>query len=279
MTVILRVFAVASLLAIPMAPALAQQQPVATFPAVPFIPQVSGGWTVTVGIGGQMQPVYPGASRTEFNPFPMVSVRRAGTNRAFRSMRDNASFAIIESRGFRAGITGTYRTARKASNFAEIHGLRDVPFTVEVGGFAEYYPTDWLRGRAEVRRGFNGHEGVVAEFAIDAIVPLAEQVSFAFGPRYTVMSDNAANTYFSVSAAESLASGLPAYDAKGGSNAVGVGGQLRYAINRQWDAIAWVEYDRLLGGAANSPIVTVNGSRDQLKYGLGATYSFDIGIR
>ena len=252
-------------------------QSVATFPAVPFVPSVSGGWTVSVGLGGQMQPSYPGANSSEFNPFPMFSMRRAGSPLRFRSMRDNASIALIEMGGFRAGPVGAYRVQRKASDHRETWGLRDVPYAIEIGGFAEYYPSDWLRGRVEVRRGFNGHEGIVAEFAADFIMPLTPQLIFAAGPRYTVTNARAAEAYFNVSAAESLTSGLPIYNASG-SSAIGAGGQLRYTINRQWDVLGWVEYDRLLGSVADSPLVTL-GSRDQLKYGVGANYSFDIGIQ
>lgn len=257
----------------------AAAEPVATLPAVPYIDAASGLWTVTVGVGGQMQPSYAGAGSSELVAIPMISVRRAGTQVRFRSMRDNASFAVIDMGTFRAGPTLAYRTGRKASDHRELWGMRDVPYAIELGGFAEYYPTDWLRGRAEVRRGFNGHQGVVAEFAIDAVVPFGRDLIFAAGPRYSVMSDRVAETYFGVSASESYLSGLPAYDAKGGSAAVGVGGQLRYRINSDWDAIGWVEYDRLLGSAAGSPVVALNGSRDQVKYGLGATYSFDVGVR
>lgn len=257
---------------------LAAAQPVATFPSVPFVPQVSGGWTVSVGLGGQMQPSYPGANSSEFKPFPMFSVRRAGSKLRFRSMRDNASFALIDEGAFRAGPTGAYRVGRKSSDHRETWGLNDVNYAIEIGGFAEYYPSDWLRGRAEVRRGFNGHEGVVAEFAADVILPVTQQLTFAAGPRYTLASNRAAASYYNISAAESLASGLPAYEVRGASHAVGAGGQLRYTINPQWDVLGWVEYDRLLGSVADSPIVA-RGSRDQLKYGIGANYSFDIGIR
>jgi outer membrane protein len=36
------------------------------------------------------------------------------------------------------------------------------------------------------------------------------------------------------------------------------------------------EYERLTGSAADSPLVTVRGSPDQLTFGVGATYSFSM---
>jgi outer membrane protein len=42
---------------------------------------------------------------------------------------------------------------------------------------------------------------------------------------------------------------------------------------------SYVEYDRLLGDAANSPLVTLRGSVNQTTVGVGASYSFDVRIR
>jgi MipA family protein len=253
--------------------------PVVMLPSVPFVPSASGGWTVTVGIGGEMQPSYEGASSSKLAPKPIISIRRAGTPARFKSMRDNASFALIDVGGFRAGPVGSYKASRKAADHAELRGLRDVDWAIELGGFAEYYAMDWLRLRAELRRGFNGHEGIVADFAADVIVPINDRMTFAAGPRYRVTDAKYAETYFSVSNIEALASGLPVYDAKGGSGSVGVGAQLRYKLDPQWEVRGYVEYDKLLGSIADSPLVQLRGSTNQVTYGLGVAYSFDVGVR
>jgi len=253
--------------------------PVVMLPSVPFAPSASGGWTVTLGLGGEMKPSYPGAGSSMLDPKPIISIRRAGTPARFKSMRDNASFALIDYGRFRAGPVGAFKSARKAADHIELRGLNDVKFAVELGGFAEYYAFDWLRVRSEVRRGIGGHEGIVADFSADVILPLNERMTFAFGPRYTVTDGTYASSYFSVNAAEALASGLPTYDAKGGSNSVGVGAQLRYQLDRQWEVRGYVEYDKLLGSVADSPLVQLRGSTNQVTYGLGVAYSFDIGVR
>ncbi|MDB5620007.1 MAG: MltA-interacting MipA [Tardiphaga sp.] len=262
----------------------AYAQPVAVLPAppviLPFIPSPVGGWTVTVGLGGEVEPSFAGANSVRFSPVPIFSLRRAGTPVRFRSMRDGASFAIFDpGNGFRAGPVGKYKHSRKSSDHAELTGLRDVDFAVELGGFAEYFAIDWLRLRAEVRRGFGGHEGVIADFSADVIVPLAERLTFAAGPRYTVTNAGYASTYFGVSAAESLASGLPVFDAGGGSHTVGAGAQLRYQLNPQWEVRSYVEFDRLLGAAADSPLVRLRGTPNQTTGGIGVAYSFDVEVR
>ncbi|KIZ34302.1 MULTISPECIES: MipA/OmpV family protein [Rhodopseudomonas] len=253
--------------------------PVVTLPSVPLVPSASGDWTVTIGVGGAMKPSYVGADHSMLSPKPIISVRRAGTAERFKSLRDNASFALIDYGRFRAGPVGAYRSARKAGDHDELRGLNDIKFAIEIGGFAEYYAFDWLRVRSEVRRGFGGHKGIVADFSADVIVPLNERMTFSVGPRYTLTDAKYASTYFSVSAIEALASGLPAFDAKGGSHSVGAGAQLRYKLDPQWEVRGYVEYDKLLGSAADSPLVTMRGSSNQITYGLGLAYSFDVGVR
>jgi outer membrane protein len=73
-----------------------------------------------------------------------------------------------------------------------------------------------------------------------------------------------------------VASGLPVYDAGGGLRSYGAGVQARYQWTPQWASHVFLEYERLSGAAANSPLVTLRGSRDQIQVGTGVTYSFDI---
>jgi outer membrane protein len=263
--------------------ATASAQPAFTLPpppfTVPFLPSPSGLWTVSVGVGGDLKPDFEGAKRYTPSPVPIFNIRRAGSPDRFRSPRDGASIALLDYGGFRAGPVGKYKSARTAANFTELNGLGDVKFAIELGGFAEYFPTDWFRARVEVRQGFIGHNGVVADFSADAIVPVTERITVSAGPRFTLESAKATAPYFSITPAQAMASGLPAFNAAGGSHAVGAGTQLRYQITPRWEAHYYVEYDRLLGGAAASPLVQLRGSPNQVTVGLGASYSFDVGVR
>ena len=264
-------------------PVAALAQTVITLPTPPvslsFLPSPLGLWTVTLGAGGQMQPDFEGAKHYLFSPVPIFSMHRAGSSDRFRSPRDSGSIALIDFDGFRAGPVLKFRSARTASSYAELNGLGDVKFVVEPGGFAEYFPVDWFRARVEVRRGFGGEDGVTADFSADAIVPLLDRFSLSAGPRFTLQSTNATAPYFSVNAAQSLASGLPVFDAQGGAHAVGAGAQLHYQFDPQWEVHSYVEYNRLLGDAAASPLVTLRGSPNQMNVGTGASYSFDVRLQ
>jgi outer membrane protein len=264
-------------------PSVAMAEPLVTLPAPPFelpvLPPVSGTWTVMVGVGGAYNPDFEGAKRSMLSPVPIFSVRRAGSTEQFRGPRDGASIALIDFGDLRAGPVGKFVTSRKANSYSELNGLGDVKTAVELGGFVEYYPVDWFRTRAELRQGIGGHHGVVADLSADVIVPVVQRFTISAGPRFTWESTKATSPYFGIDAVQAVTTGLPVFDAKGGAHSVGAGAQVSYRVNPQWEVHAYVEYERLLGDAANSPLVTLRGSPNQTTVGIGASYAFDVRIR
>jgi outer membrane protein len=270
-------------MALMLVPSVATADPLVTLPAPPFelpvLPPVSGTWTVMVGVGGDYTPDFEGAKRSMLSPVPIFAIRRAGSTEQFRGPRDSASIALIDFGDLRAGPAGKFVSSRKANSYSELNGLGDVSTAVELGGFVEYYPVDWFRTRGEVRQGFGGHHGAVADLSADVIVPVVRRFTVSAGPRFTWENTKATSPYFGIDAAQAMATGLPVFDAKGGAHSVGAGTQVSYRIDPQWEVHAYVEYERLLGDAAKSPLVTVRGSPNQTTFGIGASYSFDVRIR
>jgi outer membrane protein len=244
-----------------------------------FLSSVSGLWTVALGVNVTGQPAFDGGKGDSLGASPIFTIGRAGGfAERFRSPHDSSSIALFDDEGLSAGLAGKLKSGRTASSHTELKGLGDVDRTLEVGGFVQYFPVDWFRLRAEVRQGFGGHHGVVADLAADAVVPIWQRLTLSGGPRFTWESTKATAPYFGIDAAQAFASGLPAFDAKGGAHSAGAGTQLRYRINPQWEAHAYLEYERLLGDAAASPLVTQRGSPNQTSFGLGASYAFDVRV-
>jgi outer membrane protein len=254
-----------------------------TLPAPPFdlpvLPSLSGNWTATVGIGGEYRPDFQGSKNWMLIPIPIFSIRRAGSTAQFRGPRDSGGIALIDFGDLRVGPAAKFVAARNSKDHSELRGLGDVKAAFELGGFAEYYAVDWLRLRGELRQGIGGHQGAVADVSADFIVPLIDRLTISAGPRFTWKSTKAVAPYFGVDAVHSLASGLPEFEAKGSAYSVGLGGQVSYRINPQWQVRAYVEYEKLLGDAADSPLVKLRGSSNQTTVGLGASYSFDFKVR
>jgi outer membrane protein len=242
-----------------------------------FIPSPSGLWTLAIGANFNGQPTFEGSKSDKLTALPIFSLGPAGgSTERFRPPLDSASIALFDYEGFSAGLAGNTKSARTAAKYTELNGLDDVKTAFELGGFVQYFPTDWFRLRTEFRRGFGGHTGVVADFSADVLVPVWSRLTVSGGPRFTLASTQATAPYFSVDSAQSAASGLPIFDAKGGAHSAGAGTQVRYQVTPAWEAHAYLEYDRLLGDAAASPLVEQKGSPNQVTFGLGASYSFDF---
>jgi outer membrane protein len=236
-----------------------------------------GNWTVEIGIEGWVTPRWVGSDGNYiFVPVPLLDIRKAGTPERFHGTRDGFGVALIDLGQFRAGPVGWGRLPRKESKDSKLTGLGDIDTAYEFGMFAEYMWAPWLRTRAEMRQGFGGHHGIVADLTADAIAPMSKQFTLSAGPRITLATTPATSPYFSITTAQSAASGLPIYDAKGGVWSVGAGAKARYLWNQQWGTHVFVEYERLTGDAKNSPLVSMRGSADQWTFGAGVTYAFDM---
>jgi outer membrane protein len=245
-------------------------------PDIKPAPPPNPGWTIALGAEARVLPRYQGSEDYIFVPVPLIDVRRAGTPARFHSPRDNFGVAILDTGRFEAGPVATVEFARRVKHNPGLQGLGNVATTLEVGGYFNYWFTDWLRGRAELRQGFGGHHGIVSDEALDVVVPVTPQWTLSGGPRMTVATKAANEPYFGVTPAQSEASGLPVFDAGGGVRSVGIGTQARYQWNAQWASHAYFEYNRLTGDPGSSPLVTMRGSPNQAMIGFGTTYSFDI---
>lgn len=239
-------------------------------------PVANPQWTVELGVEARALPRYQGADVYGVVPVPLFDVRPAGTPARFHAPRDGIGYALVDTDTVKAGPVGQIELGRRVAHNPALNGLGNVGATLEVGGFVDYWPTQWLRARAEVRQGIGGHHGIVSDETVDLVMPVSPQWTVSGGPRLTIATKDANSPYFSVDPTQSAASGLPIYDVGGGVRSVGLGTQARYQWNPQWASHAFIEYTRLTSDVANSPIVAQRGAADQTMFGIGATYSFDM---
>ena len=236
----------------------------------------SGNWYLSVGAAGFSAPKFEGGKHNKLQWSPLVSVGRQGPGPRFSSRNDNPSFALIESDAFRVGIVGKFVPSRDSSDGRELRGLKKVKWGLEAGGFAEAYPTDWLRARVEVRQGIRAHSGVVADAALDAFTDITPELRLSGGPRMTLASSDYFGTYYGVNAQEAVASGLSEYHPGGGLKSAGLGGAITWKVTEPMTASVFTEYSRLMGPAADSSLVKERGDRNQWMFGVSTTYRFNF---
>lgn len=239
-------------------------------PQVPAPP----GWIVTVTGNLKVGPTYPGADDFSVLGFPSFDIRRVGEPKRFSTPDDGFSLTVYENSGFRFGLAGRFRGGRYLSDDRRLFGFKDVNWAVEPGVFLEFWPLEMIRLRAELRHGVNGHHGFVADLGLDGVARYG-RFTFAAGPRLALGDSDFARTYFGVTPAESALNGLvPAYRPSGGATSVGLASSLSYDWSEQWSSTVSVSYARLVGDAADSPIVKRFGSENQFTFGASLSYSF-----
>jgi outer membrane protein len=229
---------------------------------------------VRVGLGPQLLPKYIGADHWTLAPLFHINVARGTNEFSFGAPDDSPSLAILSSGAFSFGPAGNIQGRRRESDVGAPVG--SVPRTYEVGAFAQYLVGNSFRMRGELRKGINGHDGLVGFVGADKIWRDGDRYVFSVGPRVLFSDAQYQRAYFGVTPAASLASGLPVYRPGGGVHAVALASGMSYQFDDRWGVFGYARYARLVGDAANSPIVREFGSRNQLSGGIGLNYTFII---
>jgi outer membrane protein len=236
---------------------------------------IHGDWKLIVGATGMVAPDFEGAKDLMFQVSPIISIGKAGPEARFTSRNDGISFSLYDNGRVRAGAVGKIIFERESED--DLEGLDPVRFGAEAGGFAEIYPTDWLRVRGEVRQGIRSHEGIVADIAVDAFKDITPSVRVSGGPRISFASEDYFEAYYGVNAAESANSGLSEYRPDGGGiKSIGIGGAYDWKATEKLTTSVFSEYSRLMGEAADSSLVKERGSPNQFTIGVSAAYRFDF---
>ena len=230
-------------------------------------------YVLNLGAGVMAQPRYPGSDETIIVPYPLIAVSKffiPGLGQVVDEDQNLRKFSIYPSFNFIG--------KRESSDSNELEGLEDVDWSLELGlGMAYRY--DWIRGFVEVRQGFNGYSGQVADFGLDFIANPTEDLQVMVGPRASWGSDGYMETYFGITDKEDANSSLynAAYDADAGFNKLGIAATASYDLTDKFTLHMQGGWDRLIGDAADSPIVK-EGSENQFYGGAGLTYEFSFSL-
>jgi len=236
--------------------------------------QDSNDVRVRVGLGGQLQPEFVGADKDDIGPLFRLDIAHGTEPFKFKAPDYSFGLPIVSSGGFSFGPAANWDRGRKNSDVDVPVGR--VPWTIEAGGFASYQVTDSIHLHAELLKGVNGHKGLIGTIGADQVWRDGDKYVFSVGPRILFSDGRYQRAYFGVTPAASLASGLPVYRPNGGIHGVALASGLSTQFSPQWGLFGYARYERLVGDAAQSPIVRQLGSRNQLSGGVGLTYTFTV---
>lgn len=262
----------ASLLGLPALPALAE--PLAgALTGAPVLEHRQSGRNVlsfTLGAGGSVAPGYFGSDTYEVGPAGRLNDIYLRWGRVELGNPDPDAIEM----GF--GVRGSFRyiAERSADDYSELRGMTTIDPALELGAGIAYTQPSY-EVFADVRYGIGGHESAVGEIGMDLISRPMDNLTLSGGPRLFLGSDDYAQTYFGVTAAEAATSFFGSYEAEGGLLGTGVELRADYDLGGPWGLTGAVRYDRLTGDAADSPI-TALGSEDQVSASIVATRRFSL---
>ena len=283
--------AAASLLAFS-TPAWAQSAPTATPPDIGAAADTEDGDSITIGAGGVYLPDYEGSNDYRFTAAPGAIGSYKGLNFTLAGNRlsvdviPNGSGPGIDVQFGPVAVINFNRTSVDSIDDIRIRRLREVDTAIELGAFAGIGKTgvftsdyDRLSVSVSYRKDVaDTHDSEIWQPSINYLTPLSRNAAIGLFVSAEHVEDDYADTYFTVTPAQSLASGLPAYRARGGWKNYTVGALATVALTgdllRGLKLVGGGTYSRLLNDFGDSPVTSVAGSRSQWLGAVGLAYTF-----
>lgn len=243
-------------------------------------------WDVRVGLGVGVSPKYEGSDDMEVGPMPMIDIEWNDT--IYLNPFDGLGAKLYQGRDFTVSGGVGFDPGRQESDSSDLRGLGDVDGAATVNLNFEY-ELGPITPYVSVEQALGGSDGLGATVGVEAMVPVAlltgrmdmndmkdmddgpNGPALSFGLSADWVDDNYMESYFGVNAAQSGRSGLAQHTAEAGFKSVNAEIGVMYPINKQWAVNGQVGYSRLLGDAADSPIVKEEG---QISGGVFVAYSF-----
>ncbi len=233
---------------------------------------------VGLGIGSTTQ--YAGANERIIGALPGLRYTTEG-GKLLEWYGPYAQFNFGSLTGFQYGPAASLRLGRKNVDDPVVARVHEIDTTAEAGGFVgyEYIHAGGIPYRLRGSINVMTNAGIVyggprVSMNGSFWMPVHPQVLVGVGLGLTWVSRSFNQTYFGVTPDDSVASGLPVYSPGGGLQQ-GTGWLAAiYQIDKHWFAGAMVYAQRITGSAADSPIVSQRGTRNQITYGAGLAYSW-----
>lgn len=236
-----------------------------------FWTDVSDDFRVKLGVGTSVAPRFEGSDNYRVRVMPKFSVRYKNIV-ALNNTRMRVF--IIHNDKFVTGMQARYRFGRDEDASPDLLGLGNVNDSFELGGFAEWRP-GWAIVGVEVGRDVaGGHDGLLAAVYAGSQFPLGGGFYLQGGAQVTWASGNFMGRNFGVTEAQSIASGLPEFDAGSGIKDVAARIGVRFNRWENWDFNTYVAYSRLMSDASGSPLVELRGSPNQFMWSISGQYKF-----
>lgn len=245
---------------------------------------------LTVGVGGIYGPSYDGSDDYVLSPVPIVQGRVYGvdiTPRPGGAALDLIPDAQNARVGFSLGPVASVSFNRHnqiKDPVVRAAGKLDAAIEVGANGGVTAYRLlndyDSLTLSSDVTWDVNGaHKGMTWAPSVSYVTPLSKAVLVTASVSAHHADGRYARYYYSVTPAQSAASGLPQFQAKGGWDRMSAGMLVGWDLSGDLRdggiaLFAIGSYSRMLNDARDTPYTAIRGDADQWLAGAGVAYTF-----
>jgi outer membrane protein len=228
---------------------------------------------VSLGLGLGLTPDYEGSEDYEGVLIPYASVVWSN-HMAFDLIGNKAKFNLIPSANWKGGLVGEFIPERDDVDSNKVDKLDDVDTSIMLGGFFGWENPSWTASIEAMADVADGNDGAIIRLNGGHRLMINNEWRMGFGAFVTWADEDYTESYFGISLAESARSGLNDYDADEGFKDVGLNFRVIYQPWQHWGFMGLASYKRLVGDAADSPVVEDEGSENQLTGGVLVFYKF-----
>lgn len=221
-----------------------------------------GTLSADVGLGVSYGPTYPGADDNKARAWGILRNASFGEP----GQGDLGGFSILPT----FGLVGE----RNESDDDSLAGLGDISRAYEVGAQLSYGYGP-VNGYLRARQGFGGHHGVTGDLGVRYRSDVSDKLTMWSSLEVSYGDSEFVNTYFGVSADQATTSIYDEYRPGGGFTKATAKVSARYSLGEKTALLGEVEYGRLIGDAADSPLVQ---DRDQPAVRVGIVRNFSFGF-
>jgi outer membrane protein len=232
-----------------------------------------GRTSVALGLGPGIAPEYEGSSDYKLVPIPFVSVRFSN-DMSIQWIANMARANLIPSRTWMAGPTLQYIQKRDNVDNNKVDKLDSVDAAVMGGGFAGFRIDRFSLSLEAMQDLASGNDGAVIRLRGGYHLPISKEWTASINAFTTWADDDYMEAYFGINRKNSDRSGLKKFDASSGIKDVGLALPVTYSPWEHWSVMGAVAYKRLLGDAADSPVVDDEGNANQVVGGALLIYRF-----
>ncbi len=234
-------------------------------------PHGKSDWRLILGAGALYRPDYPGSDDLETRAVPLIFAEYG--ERLY--LRGTTAGARLWGNGvWGLDAVARYHSGRDSDDNSILEGLEDIDAGVDGGLALNVGRGPWKAQLAVYQDISSSHDGLYIDLEAGRTFTLNPRLQLELEASATWADADFTDAYFGITPDQAMTTGLPVHEAEAGMKDVGLSLGLNYSPGRHWLVRAQVGVARLLGDAADSPLVEDHGSATQPRAALSIGYRF-----